>query len=398
LLEIWEKSAFLTILSINFLKSNLMARIILLSTGHPPKDDRIFHKFAKFLANADHEVTIITSTAEIKSFEDGIEFNCFFEPGVNFWQKLRRINYNLPLCNPEMVICSEPFALFSAFVFKLKKNKKLKLLLDVTEWYPENVANKKRGLNKYATYFLLYFLNLLVSNLANGIIIGEELKKKRYDLIAPFRKKEVISYYPPLSLFNVSSVVRSENIFTICFAGLLTSDRGFERVLQVAEKLSLRNPDVKIRLKLIGKFIDKGMEELYRNASKRTGIELVNWVSYEKLPEELAEADICVDLREVNFIYDNSLPIKIFEYLACGKPVVYSRLKSLKNLFSEIDFGYLVNPYEEGETINIIERYINDKELLRFHSQNGRQLAEIKYNWEIEGRRLVLFIEKFFNA
>jgi glycosyltransferase involved in cell wall biosynthesis len=78
-----------------------------------------------------------------------------------------------------------------------------------------------------------------------------------------------------------------------------------------------------------------------------------------------------------------------------GKPVVYTL--RVEELFRKY-FGYLVNPYEEGETIKIIERYINDKELLRFHSQNGRQLAEIKYNWEIEGRRLVLFIEKFFNA
>lgn len=375
-----------------------MSKIALLSTGHPPKDDRIFHKFAKSLTTAGHSVEIITSTENLRGMESKISFNCFFASEIRSLPKLKKLNSFLQAFTPDAIICSEPFALFSAFIYSLKSKKKPKLLLDITEWYPESVANKKKGLKRILSYIILYKLNILASNLANGLIIGEPLKKKRYDLIAPFRKKKIISYYPVLSFFNYSPPQNSPGFFTICFTGLMTKDRGFLRVLEITRILQGKYPQIVIRLKLIGKFLDNSMKSKYLEASDRMNISFTEWVNYESLSGELAGSDVCIDLRDTNFVYDNSLPIKIFEYLASGKPVIYSRLKSLLPLFSESSFGHLVNPHNNQEILNSLESYIREPQLLMLHSKNGRELIEKKYNWESEGKELISFINKFLKT
>ncbi|MHC1736940.1 MAG: glycosyltransferase family 4 protein [Ignavibacteriaceae bacterium] len=370
-----------------------MPKIALLSTGHPPKDDRIFHKFAKSLTSEGHTVEIITSTANLRSTEGQISFNCFFEPEIHSLPKLKKLTSLISAFAPDAIICSEPFALFTAFLYSLKSKKKPKLLLDVTEWYPENVSHKKKGLSRFLSFSLLYMFNILIANLAKGLIIGEILKKKRYDIISPFRKKIIVSYYPPLRLFNYTPKNKSEKSFTICFTGLLTRYRGFERVLSVAQALQEKNPDTTVHLKLIGKFTDDAMRELYSKTRAKLKITLVDWVSYESFPGELAEADVCLDLRDTEFVYNNSLPIKIFEYLACGKPVIYSRLKSLTPLFTESQFGFMVSPDDIEETLKALQSYLNDPDLLKFHAKNGRELIERCYNWETEEKKLISFLQ-----
>ena len=70
--------------------------------------------------------------------------------------------------------------------------------------------------------------------------------------------------------------------------------------------------------------------------------------------------DICFDLRTRNFIYSNSLPIKIFEYMACGKPFIYSDIKPIKDEMNTTEFGVLVNPENQNEILNAIENYLQN--------------------------------------
>ena len=111
-------------------------------------------------------------------------------------------------------------------------------------------------------------------------------------------------------------------------------------------------------------------------------VEFTGWLSYDKLSEQLKDVDICLDLREKNFVYDHSFPIKIFEFMACGKPVIYSDTKSLLK-FKEINkFGFLVNPTDTDLICKKISMYLENPSLLQEHSHKARLLFEKKYNWD----------------
>ncbi|MFZ1517910.1 MAG: glycosyltransferase, partial [Ignavibacteriaceae bacterium] len=104
--------------------------------------------------------------------------------------------------------------------------------------------------------------------------------------------------------------------------------------------------------------------------------------------------DICFDLRERNFIYSNSLPIKIFEYMACGKPFIYSDIKPIRDEIDYEKYGSLVNPDNEPEIINAIESYLNNPKLAEEHSLNARRLIEANKNWESESKKLIDLVNK----
>ncbi len=106
--------------------------------------------------------------------------------------------------------------------------------------------------------------------------------------------------------------------------------------------------------------------------------------------------DICFDLRKRNFIYRNSLPIKIFEYMACGKPFIYSDITPIKEELEYNKYGYLVNPRNEIEIVNAIEKYLEKPDIAVQHSLNARRVIEDGKNWENESEKTDNFIKQSF--
>jgi len=61
---------------------------------------------------------------------------------------------------------------------------------------------------------------------------------------------------------------------------------------------------------------------------------------YEKIPEFIAASDICLLPAHDNAIMRDIVPIKMYEYMAMGKPVIATRLHGLLREFSD-DNGVL---------------------------------------------------------
>ena len=206
-----------------------------------------------------------------------------------------------------------------------------------------------------------------------------------------YLKKNVLKY------FNYSPPLFDGKKLTICFSGLLKEDRGIIRFAETAENISENFKDLNLRIKLIGKFDKKETEEKIKSyfiSLNNCELELIDWQPYCEISNSLKDVDICFDLREKNFIYNNSLPIKLFEYMACGKPVIYSDIPAIKDLFKTNDFGYFVNPDKPEEIIEAVSNYINDKNILTRHSKKGRELVEKYYNWEVIEKDLIGFVKE----
>jgi len=79
----------------------------LITSGHPPFDERIFWKFSQALKDAGFSISIICSTQEINKVVDGIIIDGF--DGLSFPKK-KKIDSFFKLLNkfnPDLIICSE---------------------------------------------------------------------------------------------------------------------------------------------------------------------------------------------------------------------------------------------------------------------------------------------------
>lgn len=371
-------------------------RICLVTSGHPPFDERIFWKFAKSLTEAGYSVSIICSTEELNKIVDGIIITGF--DGFSYPKKKKiETFYNLiNKFNPDLIICSEILPVFAALRFS-KIKEFTKIILDITEWVPENVAFKFNGLKRWVKYFQLLLPYIYILQKVDHLIIGEVTKKKRYDFLVGSKPKTIIGYYPILKYFNYKKPNLSEAEITFGYAGVLTFERGIVNLLKASVSIANKFPEKKLKLLLFGRFTYKNEEVEFKQMISsiiNLEVEFSDWTDYDKMSSVIERMDICFDLRVRYFIYSNSLPIKIFEYMACGKPFIYSDIKPIRNEIDYERFGILVNPDDQTEIIKAMETYLNKPEIAIQHSVNARKLIEDGKNWENESKKLIELINK----
>ncbi len=370
-------------------------RISLVTSGHPPFDERIFWKFGKSLVDAGFSVSILCSTLKINSTVDAINIIGFDGASYPKRKKSEEFYKLINDFSPDIIICSEMLPVIAALRYK-KKKPDTKIILDITEWFPENVAFKFSGIKKWIKYLQLFLPYIYLLQKVNHLIIGEISKKKRYDLIAPSIPKTIIGYYPLLKYFNYKEPNLSKDEITLGYAGVITYERGILTLLQTAQTIADKYPDKNFILLLFGKFTYRDEENNFNQQiieTKNLRIRFAEWTDYDKMSFVIERMDICFDLRIRNFIYNNSLPIKIFEYMACGKPFIYSDIKPIKDEMDVSEYGLLVNPENQKEILNAIERYLHSPELALKHSKNNRNLIENNKNWENESKKLISLIK-----
>jgi glycosyltransferase involved in cell wall biosynthesis len=111
----------------------------------------------------------------------------------------------------------------------------------------------------------------------------------------------------------------------------------FSGLKEVAKDLVSRPEGGRV-LKLLAVGRGKLQEELQHLAAQDSAsrrIHLVGWQPYSELPRYLAAADICLLPAHQNDIMRDIVPIKVYEYMAAGKPVIATRLPGLVREFGE---------------------------------------------------------------
>ena len=100
---------------------------------------------------------------------------------------------------------------------------------------------------------------------------------------------------------------------------------------------------------------------------------------YERIPEFLAIADVCLLPFRLNDITREVVPIKMYEYMASGKPIVANNLPGVRQEMGD-DNGiiYVDSPAEVVR--KAIELLDNGANLTEYGSRN-RSFVE-KFNWE----------------
>ena len=378
----------------------MQSKIAIITSGHSPFDERIYWKFGLTLSGKGYEVYIISSMEDNEKSVDGINIIGFSGNNLAKNEKISRILKELIFISPNFIICCESITILPSYIFKERYNNKCKIICDITEWYPENITSKMTGLKKFSTFMVLTMLNAALINLSDALIIGEVTKQRRYDFISPYKKKIIIGYYPVLRFFEFSPPKFDGKNLTLCYAGLVSFQRGIKTLVEIANLLSEKFKNVNIKVKIIGKFQSSVEEnEFIDIINKNTNIiiEKSGWTEYANISNLIKDVDICFDLRDRNFIYNNSLPIKIFEYMAAGKPFIFSDIKPIRTELGEINCGFLVDPADKNEIVLRIEEYILNPGLLKHHAKNGRAIIENGKNWEQESQKLISFLEQLTN-
>ena len=184
-------------------------------------------------------------------------------------------------------------------------------------------------------------------------------------------------------LRNILSIPKKDKI--IIYLGEIASRRGVDVMIDAMNYLEGKD------LVLIGqgdyRFF---LREKVKTHQKSDKIFVLDPVPWETLADYTASADLGVFLGQnvcLNVYY--ILPNKLFEFLSAGLPVVVSDFPEMHRVVIENNVGLVVNEHDAIAAAEAINRILDDRSLYNKMSNNAKRVIIEKYNWQIEGQKLL---------
>ena len=370
-------------------------KILFLTTAHKYNDDRIFYHQAVELVKQGFEVKICSLSSDYQGIIDGIEIESYSILEQSATQKKDVFLSVCKVFQPDSIICSEPLAVIAAG--KFRKIKKSNIIYDITEWYPSfRMLQPYSWLSKPFHFIKFFLIQIYAGLLSTHFIFGEASKKFPLAYWFPLKKKLMLPYYPDDVYIEESINQLAQNKITLCYTGRISKEDGIDYFFEAIDLVRKKKPELEISILIVGapKRDSDALhfDELLKKYAWEK-ISIVKPTSFENFTKAYSDADICFDLREKNFEYNNCLPIKLFYYAASGKPVIYTNLKAIRKHIDVSEFGYLVEPEDSGKIADLIINYTENPNLYEKHARSARVNYEQKFNWSLIKQRFVDFVK-----
>ena len=362
-------------------------RICILTTVHPLFDARVVHKEAKSLAKVYGVVLIAPDEERTNKKVDGVRIITIKKPKstllhpITMW-RVFKAGFKQDC---DVFHCHEPSSLLVSAMLKVLKRKKL--IYDAHEHYPSLIAENSLfpDFIRPLVRFLADIEERILIRFANVVITVDQILCKEYKKY--HKNVHIISNYPKLELFR-SSDLNSENE-GIIYVGGISRDRGIYQMIDVANKAN-------VKLICVGNFTDELNKNEINNflaENPTKNVVFTGHVSHLKVVGYInnSKASLCV-LQPIPR-YEKAVPIKVFEYMACGLPVVASNFSEIAKVVKEADCGILVDPTNIDEIAKAITYLLEHSEEAKRMGDNGRRAVEEKYNWERMEEKLLKLYE-----
>jgi glycosyltransferase involved in cell wall biosynthesis len=348
-------------------------RIAHLTTLHSPLDVRVFVKEARTAAAAGHDVHLVAPGAQ--GLDSGVQFHdlgASTEPGLgNLTARLRAARRAARELRADVYHLHEPELIPLALTLQ-------RVVYDAHEETPLEVRamHPDRPLFGRALSAGWRSAERVVSAAADGIVAATPSIATRF----PARKTVLVRNYPTAE--EAEQFVggpHAERPPNALYLGGVTAIRGARELAAAIGRV----PEP-ARLVLAGP-VDAGLEFGPR-------AELHGSLDREGVAALLRQARVGLLVLQPVEAHLQSLPIKLFEYMAAGIPVVASDFPLWRELIGEA--GVLVEPQDVGAIAHAIEQLLADPARAEAMGRAGREAVAERFSWEPEGERLLSLYER----
>lgn len=363
---------------------------------HPRDDSRILYKQAATIAsNGNYDVELfvqdgagdrVHESSGVLIRDTGERMPRLRRMTVGGWKMFRAVIRARPAIvhfhDPELIPWGVLLSLFG-----------MRIVYDVHEDYPEAVSQNRRfsPLLRRLLPPVVRFVEWVTAPFMSGIVSVTPQIAKRF----PKQKTVLVRNYPIVGEFHEpADSPMSERPREIAFIGTISMNRNILGMLDAIEEAR----DADVILRLAGSFtVDE--DEVAARAHPGWGqVRYDGWVSRDDIAGILTSARAGLVVIKPVPHEMVGLPIKLFEYMAAGMPIIASDFPVWREILEDSGCGLLVDPLKLGEIADAIRWIINHPSEAEVMGINGRLSVLAKYNWEKEAEVLLRLYDRILPA
>jgi glycosyltransferase involved in cell wall biosynthesis len=263
---------------------------------------------------------------------------------------------------------------------------------------PEKSILVRRNLPGFGSPFILYikFVEFLIAKkllkYADKFIIAvvAEPMYKKYAI----QKESTLSITNGINLdynFNMR-VKKKDDVVTLFYCGTVDQIRLEGLLPCLSEVVKELSP---IRIIIVGYELNGGYKWI-QHELKILGedvlLDLRGTQPYNRVIEATLESDICICPYPNRIDIASTYPVKIFDYMAAGKPVVASSLSGIRKIITNGYNGLLFAPGDYVEMSKLIIKLCESFELRNKLAKNAK--ASVKeFSWNRIHEEILLYLE-----
>lgn len=357
-------------------------RVRHLTSVHPIGDNRIFYRESKGLADAGYDIAIIVGqpptepVAGVPIIGVGLPRNRVDRATRTVWKVFRAALKE----RAEINHLHDPELLWAGLLLKLAGRR---VVYDVHEDAPKQIMNKfwipwwaKRVLSAGTA-----LLERMAAAVFDGIVAATPSIGERF----PAHKTAVVQNFPRLAAADDRPEGSADGrTYAFAYTGGLAAVQGLR---EIAATAALLPPDLGDAV-VAGWFDNDDLEREVLASEGWKRVEFLGRVTPNEVLEAIVSAHCGLVIDHPISNYLESYSTKMFEYMACGVPVICSDFPLWVQLVGDAECGVTVNPMDPHAVVKAVEALCRDPEEARRLGENGRKAIRERYNWENEFAKL----------
>ena len=292
---------------------------------------------------------------------------------------------------PDIILAFEPnlFSIIPAYIYsKLRGGIVIRIVDDM---WPELLYEHKILKSSLLKRILVSLAKFSYNYSKHIIPLNIEVKELIHNSYGINNDKiDVISHGIDESIFTFTKKNR-QKVFTLMYSGSLNTSYDFDIILNAAKNLKDKNIQFIIR--------GKGKQLTYLQKQK-IEFQIDNliidssFVPVEKLSSILSKADVLLVPMVKGDSINASLPTKILESQAIGRPIISCSSGAIGDYVQTTNSGINVNEGDFDGFLKAILKLESNEQLCQEFGQNGRNFIEKNHTFKIIGNTLSSIIQK----
>lgn len=362
-----------------------MKHICHLTSVHKWNDVRIFEKECVSLAKAGFTVSLVAVNGKTGK-QDGVNVISVDIPNAGRLKRMTKVVnevYRAALnTGADIYHLHDPELLRIAS--KLKKAGK-KVVYDSHEDLPRQILDKTwiNPLIRSSVSGITERYENRAALKADGIVTATPYIRDRFLKV---NKNTVdINNFPIAAKFNVNTNWKDKKN-EICYVGGIFASRG---IVELVEALEL----LEVKLNLAGNFSPESLRNKLAGMKGWKKVIEHGFADRNKIQEILSASRIGIVTLHPTRAYTHALPVKMFEYMAAGIPVIASDFPLWKSIVEKHRCGICVNPKDPKAIADAVQQLMKNEKEAEQMGANGRKAVEEQFSWEKEEKKLVKFYQ-----